>query len=136
MVPIDVLRARMVMSGRSKAEMVAALEAAFKNNRLPKLKGGAMSYMMSKSAYLTDAGAHDLPHVMFYTHLENGKDWGSGAAGAPILSSPYWFFSARDKLHAKGLPPILVFLVAVPNWSDGTPSGQHNASPRGANSAR
>lgn len=26
----------------------------------------------------------------------------------------------------KGLPPILVFLVALTNWSDGTPAGQHH----------
>jgi len=25
----------------------------------------------------------------------------------------------------KGLPPILVFLVAVADWSDGTPAGEH-----------
>lgn len=136
MVPIDVLRAQMVMSGRSKAEIVSALEAAFENNRIPELPGGAMSYMMSKSAYLTDQGAHDLPHVMFYTRLKDGKDWGAGAAGAPVLSSPYWFFSQKDKLHAKDLPPMLVFLVAVPAWSDGTHSDQHRSSTRGPNSAR
>lgn len=124
--PIARLRTKMVMAGRSKAEIVSALEAAFENRRLPNLESGAMSYMMSKSAYLTDEGAHNLPHVMFYTHVKNGKDWGAGAAGAPVLSSPYWYFSPEAQSQVKGLPPVLVFLVAVPDWSDGAPAGQHS----------
>ena len=124
--PIFYLRARMVMAGRSKAEIVSALKTAYEKKQLPSLESGAMDYMMSKSAYLTDEGGHNMPHVMFYTHVKDGKDWGSGAAGAPVLSSPFWFFSPQEQPQMKGLPPILVFLVAVPTWSDGTPAGQHN----------
>lgn len=120
MLPIAYLRARMVMAGRSKAEMVSAVKAAFASKQLPQLESGAMDYMMSKSAYLTDEGGHNLPHLMFYTHVKDGQDWGSGAAGSPVLSSPYWFFSPTEQAQMKGLPPILVFLVAVTNWSDGT----------------
>jgi hypothetical protein len=123
--PITYLRARMVMAGRSKAEIVSALKAAFNNKQLPDLESGAMSYMMSKSAYLTDEG-HNLPHLMFYTRVKDGKDWGSGAAGSPVMSSPYWFFAPKEQSQMKGLPPILVFLVAATNWSDGTPAGQHH----------
>ena len=124
--PIFYLRARMVMAGRSKAEILSAVKAAFDKKQLPDLETGAMDYMMSKSAYLTDQGGHNLPHLMFYTRVKDGKDWGSGAAGAPVMSSPYWFFSPKEQPQMKGLPPILVFLVAVTNWSDGTPAGQHN----------
>jgi hypothetical protein len=124
--PIFYLRARMVMSGRCKAEIVSAVKAAFENKQLPDLESGAMDYMMSKSAYLTDGGEHNAPHLMFYTRVKDGKDWGSGAAGSPVMSSPYWFFSPQEQPQMKGLPPILVFLVAVTNWSDGTPAGQHN----------
>ena len=124
--PIFSLRARMVMAGRSKAEIVSAVKAAFEKKQLPDLESGAMDYMMSKSSYLTDQGAHNLPHVMFYTRVQDGKDWGSGAQGSPVMSSPYWFFSTNEESQGKGLPPILVFLVAVPGWSDGTPAGQHN----------
>jgi hypothetical protein len=120
--PIVYLRARMVMAGRSKGEIVSALKAAFENRQLPELESGAMDYMMSKSSYLTDQGGHNLPHVMFYTRVNDSKDWGSGAAGSPIMSSPYWFFSPQEQSQMKGLPPILVFLVAVANWSDGTPA--------------
>jgi hypothetical protein len=124
--PIFYLRARMVMAGRSKAEIVSAVKAAFANKQLPDLESGAMDYMMSKSSYLTDEGNHNMPHLMFYTLVKDGKDWGSGAAGSPVLSSPYWFFSPKEQPQMKGLPPILVFLVAATNWSDGTPAGQHN----------
>lgn len=119
--PIAYLRTRMVMAGRSKAEIVSALKAAFENNQLPNLESGAMAYMMSSSAYLTDEGDHNGPHLMFYTLVKNGKDWGSGAADSLVLSSPYWFFSPQEESQVKGLPPILVFLVGLTNWSDGTP---------------
>jgi len=124
--PIAYLRASVVMAGRSEAEILSALKAAFKNKQLPDLESGAMDYMMSKSAYLTDEGDHNLPHLMFYTGVKDGKDWGSGAAGSPVLSSPFWLFSSKEEFQVKGLPPILVFLVAVTNWSNGTPAGQHD----------
>ncbi|HYM77122.1 MAG TPA: hypothetical protein VE377_14205 [Candidatus Dormibacteraeota bacterium] len=123
--PIFYLRARMVMAGHSKAEIVSAVKAAFENKQLPDLESGAMDYMMSKSAYLTDEGGHNIPHVMFYTRVKDGEDWGSGAAGSPVMSAPYWFFSSKEPSQMKGLPPILVVLVMVADWSDGTPAGRH-----------
>ncbi len=120
--PIATLRARMVMAGRSKAEMVSVVKAAYEKKQLPELESGAMDYMMSKSSYLTDQGGHNMPHLMFYTLVKDGKDWGSGAAGSPVMSSPYWFFSPKEQPQMRGLPPILVFLVAAGNWSDGTPA--------------
>ena len=113
------------MAGRSKAEIVSAVKAAYQNRQLPDLESGAMDYMMSKSSYLTDEGGHNMPHLMFYTLVKDGKDWGSGAAGSPVMSSPYWFFSPKQQPQMKGLAPILVFLVAATNCSDGTPAGQH-----------
>lgn len=124
--PVIHLRARMVMAGRSKAEMLSAVKAAYEKKQLPTLENGAMDYMMSKSAYLTDADGHNMPHVMFYTALKDGKDWGSGAEGSPVMSSPYWFFSSPEPSQIKGLPEILVFLVGVANWSDGTPAVPHH----------
>jgi len=124
--PIAFLRSRMVMAGRSQAEILSAIRAAFENRQLPELESGAMCYMMSKSAYLTDADGHNGPHLMFYTAVTDAKDWGSGAAGSPVMSAPYWFFSSKEPSQMKGLPPILVFLVGVADWSDGTPAGKHN----------
>ena len=124
--PIAFLRSRMVMAGRSKAEILAAIKTAYENKQLPDLESGAMCYMMSKSAYLTDEDGHNLAHLMFYTAGTDAKDWGSGAAGSPVMAAPYWFASAQEPSQMNGLPPILVFLVAVADWSDGTPAGEHS----------
>lgn len=123
--PIAYLRTRMVLAGRSRAEIVSAIRVAFANKQLPNLERGAMAYMMSKSAYLTDQGDHNGPHLMFFTPVKDPKDWGSEAAGSPVVDSPYWFRSPKEESQMKGLPPILVFAVAVANWSDGTPAEKH-----------
>jgi hypothetical protein len=123
--PIANLRTRMVMAGHSKAEIVSALKAAFDNKQLPDLESGNMVFMMSKSAYLYDAGDHNGPHVMFFTALKDGKDWGAGASGSPVFSGPYWFLSSKEPSQVKGLPPILVFAVEVAKWSDGTAAPRH-----------
>ena len=123
--PIAYLRSRMVMAGRSKAEIVSAIKAAFENKQLPNLESGAMAYMMSKSSYLTDEGDHNGPHLMFFTPVIDGKDWGAFAQGSPVVFTPL-FFTPKEQSQMKGLPPILVFAVVLTNWSDGTPAGKHN----------
>jgi hypothetical protein len=126
MLPIAVLRSRMVMAGSSKAEIVSAFKTAYEKKQLPDLESGAMAYMTSKSSYLTDEGSHNLAHLMFYTAVADAKDWGSGAAGSPVMSAPYWVSSSKEQSEMKGLPPILVFFVVVAHWSDGTPAGKHD----------
>ena len=56
----------------------------------------AMAYMMSKSAYLTDEGDHNEPHLTFFTPIKDGKDWGAGAVGSPVVVGAYWFFSPKE----------------------------------------
>jgi hypothetical protein len=124
-VPIVELRTTMVMAGHSKAEIVSAVKAAYDKKQLPALEGAAMDYMMSKSSYLTDEGDHNGPHLMWYTALADGKDWGAFAAGSPVMAAPYWFLSPKEPSLAKGLPPILVFAVEVAKWSDGTAAPMH-----------
>lgn len=124
-VPLIILRSKMVIAGRSKAEMLSAIKLAYASGQVPKLENGAMDYMMSKSSYLTDEGDHNLPHLMFFTDGMNEKDWGSGAEGSPVMSAPYWFFSSTEASQMKGLPSIVVFMVGVANWADGTQAGKH-----------
>ena len=124
--PIAYLRTKMVMAGRSKAEILSAVKAAFESKELPGLENGAMAYMMSKSAYLTDDGDHNGPHLMFFTPVKDDKDWGAGAEGSPVVSGPYWFRTVKDASQVKGLPPILVFAVVLTNWSDGTAAERHS----------
>lgn len=113
------------MAGHAKAEIVSALKAAFDNKQLPDPENGNMVFMMSKSAYLYDEGDHNGPHLMFFTALNDGKDWGAFASGSPVVSGPYWFLSSKEPSQAKGLPPILVFAVEVAKWSDGTAAPMH-----------
>ena len=84
-----------------KAEIVSALKAAFANKQLPDLEDGAMAFMMSKSAYLFDAGDHNGSHVMFFTALQDVKDGGAGASGSPVFAGPYWFLSSEETAAAK-----------------------------------
>jgi len=41
---------------------------------VPALQPGAMCYMMSKEAYLTDQGSHNVAHLMFF--VPEGMPWG------------------------------------------------------------
>lgn len=123
MVPIAVLRSRLAMAGRSQDDMIAAIRDAFQKGQLPKLEPGAMSYMLSKSAYLTDQGGHNGPHLMIYTTGVAARDWGADATGSPVLSAPYWFSSPQSR--PSGLPPILIILISLSNWSDGSLAHVH-----------
>ena len=121
LIPIVYKTTDMVLAGHSESEIIAALGAAFQKKQLPALEPGAMSYMMSKSAYLTDDDHHNLAHVMFFNTLANGRVWGADLPHSPIASSSYWFPNDDDTAQAHGLPPIRVFIVGVKRWSDGTP---------------
>src|SRR5215469_2428556 len=64
-------------TGLSKTEIIDRTRAPFEKKELPPLESGAMCYMMSKEAYLTDEDDHNMAHLMFYTTLMNGADWGA-----------------------------------------------------------
>jgi len=100
----------MVLAGRTKAEIIEGNKVAFEKGELPALEPGAMSYMLSKRAYLTDREGHNLAHLMFYTPLLDAKDWGADVAESPVMLIPQF----------KGAQPIDVFIVPVGKWSDGS----------------
>ena len=98
--PIVDLRTRMVLAGHSKAKIVAALKAAFDNKQLPDLESGNMVFMMSRSAYLYDDGDHNGPHLMFFTALTDGKDWGLSHPARPFF--PAGSCRRRNRPRRKG----------------------------------
>ena len=111
--PITYLRTQMVLAGASKAQIIARIKDAFAKKELPALEPGSMSYMMSKQAYLTDDGSHDVAHLMFYTPLMDGANWGADLPKSPVYLLPGF----------QGAPePIDVFIVLTGRWSDGTPA--------------
>jgi hypothetical protein len=68
-----------------------------------------MCYMMSKNAYLTDNGDHNLAHLVFFAPVD-GAALGAGLPGSPII-----LFKADPE-------PIGGFIVGTGMWSDGTPA--------------
>lgn len=120
--PYAYKRTELLLAGHSKQEVIAAIKAAIDKKELPPLEQGTVSYMMSKSAYLTDNGAHNVPHLMFFQTDKNDIAWGANLTNSPVLSVNYWYISAEAYPQLKTFPPMSVFLVAVDKWSDGTPA--------------
>ena len=118
--PITLIRTELVLAGKSKEEIKATVKAAIEKKELPALEAGAMSYMMSKEAYLTDLGHHNMAHLMFYMPL--GTEWGANLVdssnhvsepfpGSPLLLAP---------TYKSNPEPIYMFLMQTGVWSDGT----------------
>jgi hypothetical protein len=120
--PLAYKRTELSLAGHSKQEVIAAIKAALDKKELPALEPGAVSYMMSKSSYLTDSGGHNGPHLMFYEAVKGDAAWGTDVQTSPVLSVNYWYLSAESYPQLKSFPPIAVFLVGVDKWSDGTPA--------------
>ena len=111
--PLTYKRTEMILAGKSKAQIIDALKAAYEKKELPPLEPGGMSYMMSKDQYLTDDGDHHwMAHLMFYTPLMDGAVWGADLPRSPVMLNPQ--FSGAPE-------PIDVFMVPAGRWSDGTP---------------
>ena len=107
--PIYLMKTRLVLAGKSKAEIAEAIKAALDSGELAALTPGAMCYMMSKEQYLND-GVHNWhPHVMFYGAGDVAKNWGANLPGSPVI--------ATTDPQAR----VTTFMVLVSHWSDGTP---------------
>ena len=120
--PIAKLRTAMTLAGRTDADILDRIKAALRTKEIPPLEPGAMSYMMSKSSYLSDDGDHDMAHVMFFIPSKDGASWGANAPGSPVFGGNYWFATPGHEADAATLAPLSVLLVGVCSWSDGTPA--------------
>jgi hypothetical protein len=106
--PIYLMKTRLVLEGKSKAEIAKAISASLDSGKIPALAPGSMCYMMSKEQYLNDRGHNWHPHVMFYAAGDAAKSWGANEPGSPMMA---------------GSDPesrITTFMIVVHNWSDGT----------------
>jgi len=111
--PITLLRTKLVLAGKSKAEIEESVKTAVDNKELPALEPGGMTYMMSKQGRLNDQAGHWVPHLMFYVPKTDAMTWGADVPGSPVLLNP----------HFNGAPePVTEFMVPVSEWSDGTPA--------------
>lgn len=123
--PIAKLRTAMFLAGRTPGETMERVQAALSSREVPPLEPGAMSYMMSKSSYLTDEGDPNMPHLMFFVPVKDPADWGANTADSPLFGGSYWFTTTDSDADAANLPAIAVFLIQVATWSDGTPAPAH-----------
>jgi hypothetical protein len=108
--PVYLMKTRLVLAGKSKAEIDQALATALDHGKLPALEAGAMCYMMSKEQYLNDGVKSWHSHVMFFASGDVPASWGANLPGSPVIS---------------GHDPdarVTVFMVVVRQWSDGTPA--------------
>ena len=106
--PMTYKRTEMVLAGQSKAQIMEGI-ATFAKKELPALEPGAFTYMLSKEAYLTDRGDHNMAHLMFYTPLMDGAAWGADLPKSPVMLNPQFAMEGMD-----------VFVVGTGMWSDGT----------------
>jgi hypothetical protein len=106
--PIFLMKTKLALAGKSKAEIAAATASALDKKELPALEPGAMCYMMSKQQYLNDEGMSWHPHLMFFVSGDAAKSWGADLPGSPVIA-------ANDPEER-----ATIFMVVVGKWSDGT----------------
>ncbi|HEX3429807.1 MAG TPA: hypothetical protein VHT03_02890 [Rhizomicrobium sp.] len=111
--PYTIRRTELVLAGRSKPEIAAAIKQDIEKHKLPPLEAGALTYMMSKQGYLNDQAHNWVPHLMFYFPRAAGANWGADRPGSPVMLNPQFQNSSEA---------ISVIMVPVTDWSDGTPA--------------
>lgn len=107
-IPIVIAKTKLALEGKSKEQIFEAIEGALDKRELPMTEPGEMCYMMSKQSRLSDNDGHWHPHLMFFIPYAHDQAWGANLPGSPIFAG----VEIPDRLT--------VFLVSVPEWSDGT----------------
>lgn len=97
---------RLVLAGKSKAEIAQAIAAAFDKKVLPALEPGAMAYMMSKQPHLNDWGQAWHPHAMFFSPGNMTKSWAADGPSSPVMV-------ANDPEER-----VTILFVLADKWSD------------------
>ena len=115
--PYTILRTKLILSGKSKAQMNQTILALLAAGQLPPPEPGAMSYMMSKDGYLGDGAGHWHPHLMFHLARMSAATWGANLPGSPVILNTDF---------PEGPEPESIFMVPIDHWSDGSPA--HEAS--------
>jgi hypothetical protein len=107
--PIFLMKTRLVLAGKSRTEIAAAIASALENKELPALAPGTIVYMMSRQQYLNDEGKSWHPHVMFFVSGDAQKSWGANLPGSPVMAA----YDPEQR--------VTTFFVLADSWSDGTP---------------
>jgi hypothetical protein len=111
--PIYLMKTRLVLAGKSKAEIAQAIAVALDQKELPALEPGAMAYMMSKQQYLNDRDKAWHSHAMFFSPGDMTKSWGADNPNSPVMV-------ANDSEER-----VTILFVLADRWSDGTVSSSN-----------
>ena len=106
--PVLLKETEMAFAGFSKAQIIAGIKTAVDKKELGAPESGSMCYMLSKEAYLTDRGDHNMAHVMFELPRIDAAAWGADLADSPIFSVSF------------DPAPMTEFNVPLGQWSDGS----------------
>ncbi len=107
--PFFLMKTKLVLEGKSRAEIAAAMASTLEKKELPQLAPETMVYMMSKQQYLNDRGMSWHPHIMFYVAGNAEKSRGANLPDSPVMAA----YDPEQR--------VTTFFVLVPEWSDGTP---------------
>ena len=105
---IYLMKTKLVLAGKSRADILKATTSALDRKELPPLEQGAMAYMMSKQQYLGDNDMSWHPHVMFFAAGDETKSWGADLPDSPVIT-------ANDPEER-----VTILFVLADKWSDGT----------------
>jgi hypothetical protein len=106
--PIYLIKTRLVLAGKSKAEIAQAITTALDKKEVPALEPGAMAFMMSKQQYLNDRGKAWHSHAMFFSPGDMTKSWAADDPNSPVMM-------ANDPEER-----VTILFVLADKWSDGT----------------
>jgi hypothetical protein len=106
---IYLMKSKLVLAGRPRTEIAAAIASSLDTKELPALAPGTIVYMMSKHQYLNDSGLNWHPHLMFYVAGDAEKSWGANLPGSPVMAA----YDPEQR--------VTTFFVLAAEWSDGTP---------------
>ena len=107
-------RTKLAIAGDSKERILDEVRAAFTRNEVSSPEPGAMSFMMSRDGYLSDADGHWHSHLMFHVPRISGGSWGANLPGSPVVLD-----------NREVSEPQTIFMVPVSRWSDGTMTAAH-----------
>jgi hypothetical protein len=103
-------RTEWVMSGLTLPEIVERTRRANASHEYSTPAAGAMAFMLSHEQHLANPDHHWVPHLMFYYDKSTpAAAWGVGGATNTLIGAP----GDADS-------PILLVLIPVPRWSDGS----------------
>jgi hypothetical protein len=107
--PFFLIKSKLVLAGKSRTEIAAAIASAVEKKELPELAPGTIVYMMSKQQYLNDDDMSWRPHLMFFVAGDARKSWGANLPGSPVMAA----YDPEQR--------ATTFFVLASKWSDGTP---------------